>query len=444
MKNLLLSAALAVFTFSGQAQTLSLEEALNLATNSSHQIKGKEFNQKHLAAKTAETDASRRPSLKYTGSYNRLSYVTPSKFSLPVGTDASGNPIVREFALNPYIPNQFTNRLMLSQPIFVGGRLKLGLEASKLNEKIAQQEYDRSKADVILSTKTAFWNLYKAQQFQKLVTESVNQMQAHLTDVQNLLKMGVVTQNDLLRSQLQLSNARMQQIEANNAVQLATAALNQLLGNSLDKNITLNASPRQQVISLEPVNTLTEKALQNRPEVKVAELQEKTGEIGVKSAKAGWLPQVSAAAVADYNNPNQRIIPAQDKFHATWAVGLNVSMDIWNWNTTKHQTEQARMMQMQAKEGLSLTKEMISLEITQLYLSAAQAQEKIKLASETVEQAKENHRIVTERYKKGAALNSDVIDANTAWLSSNINLTASQVEYELVVAKLEKAVGQAF
>lgn len=441
MKHLVFTALLASSVMLANAQNLSLDEAITQATNSSRSLKSLDYKVKSLTAKTSESKAGLLPSLKYTGSYNRLSKITPATFSIPVGTDDNGNPIIQSVALNPNILNQFTNRLAIAQPLFVGGRLQLGLEISKLNQQVASVEYDRNKADVILNTKTSYWNLYRAYQIQKQVQESVTKAQAHVNDVQELVKFGAATQNDLLASQLQLSNAKLQLIDANNNIIIATAALNNLLGTSLEQTITPTSSPRTQTVTLASLSSLTEKAISSRAEMKTAQLQEKTALLGIKNAKAGWLPQVNASAALDYNNPNQRIVPAEDKFYATWAVGINVSMDLWNWNTTKHQTEQARMQQMQAKEGIEQTKEGISLEVTQLYVSVNQALEKIKVTQESVEQAKENYRIVNEKYKKGVALNSDVIDANTALLSANVNLTATLVEYELALAKLEKAVG---
>jgi outer membrane protein TolC len=109
---------------------------------------------------------------------------------------------------------------------------------------------------------------------------------------------------------------------------------------------------------------------------------------------------------------------------------------------TSHQTDQAISSFEQSKLALGQIQDGITLEVNQIYLGLIKAQEKIPVADETVKQSEENLRITTQKFKQGLVLNSDVIDAETTQLQANINYTTAIVDYELMLAKLEKAVNK--
>ena len=182
--------------------------------------------------------------------------------------------------------------------------------------------------------------------------------------------------------------------------------------------------------------------MENRPELKAVDSRVKAGEAGVTAARSGWFPQVYLTGNYYYSRPNQRIFPTQDAFKDTWDVTLGVSLDIWNWGTTLHQTDQAQAQLEQAKDARGLIQDGITLDLTQAYLNLQQARERITVADQGVKQAEENHRITTKRFNAGLASTSDLIDAEVALLQGKTNQTNSIVDYELAKARIEKAVGE--
>jgi len=117
-------------------------------------------------------------------------------------------------------------------------------------------------------------------------------------------------------------------------------------------------------------------------------------------------------------------------------------MNVWDWMTTAHQTDQAEAQAAQAKDGLGMIKDGITLEVTQNYLNMKQAYKKVTLAELTVQQAEENMRVTSGKFKSGLVTSSEVIDAETALISAKTNLSASTVDCELAKAKLDKSIGK--
>jgi outer membrane protein TolC len=168
----------------------------------------------------------------------------------------------------------------------------------------------------------------------------------------------------------------------------------------------------------------------------------KAGEAGVTAARAGWWPQIYLSGNYYYANPNQRFQPAQIAWQNTWDVGVNVSLDIWNWGTTVHQTDQAQAQLAQTKEAFGQTQDGVTLDITQAYLTLKQARERVAVAKQAVARAEENHRVTTQRYKEGLVLNSEMIDALYSLTAAKTTYTQSLVDLELAQARLAKAVGE--
>ena len=120
---------------------------------------------------------------------------------------------------------------------------------------------------------------------------------------------------------------------------------------------------------------------------------------------------------------------------------MNLSFDVWNWGRTAHQAEQAEAGVRQAEEYHAQLREDVALEVHQAALTVRRARDKLVVADLGVEQAEENRRMTSDRYKNGLATSSDLLDAEVALVQARTSLTGSQVEYALSKSRLERAVG---
>ena len=435
MNKLLISAMLilcAGFANGQEKMQLTLEDAIQTGLKNSKLLHASLMKVKASEAKIRETETSRLPSLKFLGTYTRLSDVDPFTINTPMGN----------FTLAPAILNNYGMKLSLAQPVFTGFKIENSIKIAELSSSATSQEYNKDKSDLVFNIKNAFWSLFKASEMKKVIDENVEQIKAHLKDAQSLMQQGLLTNNDVLKIEVQLSDALFRQSDLNNNVRLAVIGLNNVIGIRLNTATEIKPSLSVTDVKISNIDELVDKAYQNRPEIKAADLRIKTGESAVSLAKSGWYPQVSVSGNYNYNRPNQRIQPTKDQFDGTWDVTLGLSFDIWNWNVTGHQTEQAEAQLSQTIDALGSIKDGVTLEVTQNFLNLQQAKEKISISELAVKQAEENSRIISEKFKNGLALSSDVIDADVALLQAKTNYTTSKVDYELAKAKLDKAIGE--
>ncbi len=415
---------------SAQSQSyseLTLEECLKIGRESNKTLQVSRKKIDYTSLKLEETEAQGLPSLKFTGVYTRLSEIDPVT--------------MYGFTLSPSIPNQYILKFTASQPIFTGFRIQNSEEMLDYQLQATQTDLQKDEKQLVVDIKTAFWNFYKSVEMKKSIDESIVQVKAHLKDIESFYKNGLVTLNDVLKVQVQLSNLELNKIDMENAIELSNAALNNAMGISVTERYKINADNSIPENKYTDLNNSIQTAYEGRNELQSMELRLKAGEKSIEMAKAGWYPQVFASANYNYNNPNSRIFPQKEEFKGTWDIGISASWDIWNWNTTSLQVQQAEVNQAQSELGLQQMKDGIALEVTQAYLTLSKSKEKIGVSEKAVKQAEENLRVTNEKFKAGSLINSDLLDAETALLLAKINYTTAVVDYKLAFAKIERATG---
>jgi outer membrane protein len=426
-----------------QRKPLSLDEAIAAALERNPALHASRMKAEASAARSREVAASRLPSLRLGAGYTRLSEVPPFEVTLPI----SPTPIV----VSQSYFNNWNLRLAVQQPVFTGFRLEAGAESARLLERSAGFDLAKDRSELAFAVKSAYWGLARAREYETVIAETVAQVQEHLKDVRAFYDQGLLVKNEVLRTELQLSNAQLAEIDAQNAVEVARTVLISLIGGPVGTDLELTTSAESQASRVPgpaaagdeaaAAQALLDTALASRPELQAAEFRIKASEAGVKAAKAGWYPQVSLAGNYYYNRPNSRYLPALDKFKSTWDLGIAVSFDVWNWGQTKNQAEQAKAQLAQSRDARQLLEDQAVLEVTQCRLALTQARRKTEVAAVAVGQADENLRLVRERFRQGVALNTDVLDAEVFLLQARTAKVQAAIDLVLAQARLEKALG---
>jgi outer membrane protein len=398
-----------------------------------------------------EIETGLYPSVRFVGSYTRLSNIPEFSLSgaMPSSKGVDSNTVrylgklFGSFSeLFPVILDNYMFRLTVQQPLFTGFRLTSSKESAEFNAAAISKDYSKDSIQLIYDIKNAYWSYFKSIEFLKSIDSNITQLKSHVQDIENLRQQGMATENDVLKVKVQLANIEVSRIDATNNIKMAMM----VLSNSMGIPVSTVIKPKSDVkiktnVTFELIS-LINLALDNSPELQAMKLRIKAGESGVETSKAGWWPQLNLVANANYANPNTRIQPMQSKFEGTWDIGVSLSYDVWNWQQTKFQSQQAEETLYQTKYTYEQLKDVIELDVSQSYLNYVKSREKIPAAENAVNQAKENYRVTSERLKAGFAINSDLLDSEVLLLQAEINYTNALVDYEIALAKIEKATGR--
>ena len=438
MKRIILLLVLATtYSVAQDSKTLTLEDAIRIGKEGSKTLKAASMKVEAASAKANEVNTNLLPSLKFEAGYKRLSDVDPFAVSLPF----LPSPVV----LSPIVLNNYNLKVSLQQPLFTGFKLRSNARAAELTATAAEFELRSDEADLVLNIKNAYWMLYQTREVKKFVDENMERLDAHVVDTKNLMKAGLATRNDLLKIEVQGSNAKLTQIDAVNDVQVALMNLNNLLGLPLDTDLQLSSVPEETPSGGSTgllAQNLVMQAFTARPDLQSMHFRVQASEASVTAARGNWWPQIFLAGSYVYNRPNARYLPTRDEFKGTWEVGVQLQFDLWNWGATGYQTEQAKAQHQQAEYLYDQMKDNVSLEVTRNQLLVERGRQKIGVARQAIGQAEENYRSTNDKYRNGLATASDLLDADVALLQAKTNLTGALVEDEVAQARLARSIGE--
>jgi outer membrane protein TolC len=267
-----------------------------------------------------------------------------------------------------------------------------------------------------------------------LTIKFTEQLQSHLKTAKAFLDENIIPLNDYLQTKVTLSNARLNVIKAKNAQKVAQSYLNLLLNRNLNLSIRPETDFTIQKLT-KPLLFYQNKAVTLRPDLKVAITRVKQARSSIRLAQSSYYPQVALSV-------NYRDLSDESMENDSTSVLVTANWSIFEWNKRKWEVsaEKAQLEQAILMEGQ--LKQEILHEVKTAYLKLLESLKRIQTIKDSVKQARENMRINTLRYKEQVATSTDVIDAQTLLLRTEVNLTVARIDYLKALAGLEKAIGQ--
>jgi outer membrane protein len=433
-RSLVLLMLLPVLGVAGQGPGLTLDDAIATGLSQSRTLRASAARAEAAEARAGEARTARLPMLKGEASYRRLSEVDPFQITLPGST----KPMV----ISPVVLDNSSLRASLQQPLFTGFRISNAIEGAERNADASTLDNANDRADMVLSVTTAYWSLYQAREMELFAGENCGRLEKYLADANKLMQAGLATRNDVLKIEVQLSNARLARIDAENDARLAAMNLNVLLSRPVDMPVDLLSKPADdQMMERASTDTLTKAALSGRPDLQAWRARVEAARAGVGAAQAGWWPQLALNGNYTYARPNSRIFPVKDEFKGTWDVGVVLSMDLWNWGQTARQTEAAEAALRQQESLASQMADVVALEVNRAALQIDRARQRAQVAAIILGQAEEQSRTTEQRFKTGLATATDLLDAEVSLQQAKTTQSGARVECAIARARLTRALG---
>lgn len=397
---------------------ISLEKAVEMALETNPTVKISLAENEVARANKDSAKASRWFTISFDHSFSRGGYYDPNPL---LGNSGAGN--------------SYSNSISASIPLYTGGKLSGTIEQAVQDYRSSQYGVSEAYQEVKLSATDAFFTVLQTKDALELSQESVTRLQAHLDNVQAQYDVGVVAKIDVLRSDVELADAEQTRIKAENAYNLALASLNNVIGLPLATEVEVT----EKLAYEEYTNTLDNCilfALANRPELFQAEASVESAKAGVKVARAGYMPQVSASASNAWSDNNW---PGDD--NENWGVGIGLSINVFDSGVTAAKVNAAKATLVKAEETYRQTKDSIQLDVRSNYLNLREAEKRIATSKVAVASAEEDYNIAQVRYRAGVGTNLDVMDAQVALTEAQNNYIQALYDYNTSGAALEKSMG---
>ena len=457
---------LLVFAFTGRAfaendlikkgDILTLDRCIDIAIKMNPNIGLAESTTKIYKSKIGETKSAYFPQFSITSGYNRQN---------PTG-DYSGDY------------NMYNGSTSISQLLYDFGKTSTQSKIDKLNLVSSRSGVDNAVVQLAYNVKQAYYSALSSKLNENIYKKSIEEYQAHLKQAKAFFQIGTKSKIDVTTAEVNLSNAQLNYIKAEDAYKTAIVTLNNTLGlpnapeytiedtlsykkktqafnkdntgkilNVSDKNPSLkNVNLKSNVEETNIVDSLAfkrfnitledaiKKAFDNRPDLKSLVTLENAAKASIKLAKTGYYPTLSG--VANYGWGGKAF-----PLDSGWSFGANVSVPVFDGFLTHNKVNEAKANLDVASANKEILRQNIYLQVQQSYINMVDAEKSIPLAEITVKQAKENLELANGRYKIGVGSSVDVQDAETNYDNAQLSYVLAFYNYNTARSNLEKAMG---
>jgi outer membrane protein TolC len=384
-------------------------------------------NQESPAVRSAQADVdasrARLSSAKSAGGLN-LSGVAGYGY-VSEATTFAGTPILEK--------NTISEALVLTKPIYTGGRLEALVSAAGHELAAAREAVGSSKDQVALRVSQAYYTARMARENIDAAKESVRALEASRSAAESLREAGIVTKADVLRADVELASARERHISSENNYKVAIAALKTAIG--LDQGVGVEisvASPGE--LGFDPA------IVEPREKHEVAAMRAAVAASGaaVDVAKSGKRLQVFAE-VNFLNIAEGAEFPRQSN---TLGAGVVLKLPIFDSDATKSAVEEAKATRARAEENLRGLVQSTEFETESARLALSSALARQQVTSAQVRSAEESLRVLQAGYKEGMTPITDVLVAESALVGARFQQSANSYDVDTARVRLLVALGR--
>lgn len=328
-----------------------------------------------------------------------------------------------------------SNSISLSLPVYSGGAKEITIQNKRKEILSSQLNTERTRENIRLDVIKAYYDVLEKEKETAVNQESVDNYQAHLTNVEQLYAAGSKAKVEVLRSEVELSAARQTLIKAQNAYELAVSTLKNIIKLDRDEKLTLTEDFQYQPFA-QAMGDCLSYAQANRKDLQQDQYAVEEAENQIKIAKAGWLPTVNVVGGLDWKNQ-----PLPDGDHYAYSAGVTASWNLFDSQVTKANVKAAEIAADTARLTLAKDQDEIALSVQQAYLNMKEAEKRFTSTQDAVKKAREDYYIANEKYRAGEGLMLDIIDAQLALSTAELNYISAQYDYARYKATLENEMG---
>lgn len=358
---------------------------------------------------------------------------------LTAGLNGVGQGLVDAFRTDTR--NMFAGAATLTQPLFMGGKIIAYNKITKYAEQLAQMQHATGMEDLILNTDKAYWQVVSLVNKKKLAESYLELLETLDSDIDKMIAEGVATKADGLSVKVKRNEAEVTLMKVENGLSLSKMVLCQICGLPLDSDISLADEDME---NLTLPNLYTESnvntALANRHELKSLELASQIYRQKVNVVRSEFLP--SLALTANYAVTNPSLVNGfENKFRGFWAAGVVLKIPVFHWGEGIYKVRAAKAEANIARYQLEDVKEKVELQVTQSSYKVNEATKQLHMAEQNMDKAEENLRFATLGFKEGVIPTSNVLEAQTAWLSAQSGKIDAQIDMKMSELYLLKSMG---
>ena len=353
-----------------------------------------------------------------------------------VDTNPAGSRIGAGALTSPHVYQKFATGAFASQLVTDFGRTHELSKSAGLSASAQRAGIVVTRADVLLAVDQAYFGALKAQAVLKVAEQTVQERQTVADRVSALAQAKLKSELDVTFAEVNLGQAKLLLVQAQNELKAAYAQLTRALGYADEREYELAEEP------LPPppptgVLPLVAQAFRERPEIARQRLTVESAHAFALAERDLYFPTISAVGAAG-------LVPEGDpsQFRSSYAAGgVNVNIPVFNGKLFTARYNEASLRSQAEDQKLRDLENVVSREVHVAWLDEVTAYQRLDLTAQILAQAKEALELADARYKLGL---SSIVELQQAQLNETqaaIDQASAQYDYSAKTAALNYALG---
>lgn len=400
------------------SQKLSLSECISLAISSNPLFISSMLSVEESQLKITEARSSYYPSINLNASADR--------FSSEKGESGGGDEAYSSYSAG------VTARYYFYQ----GGKKSGVFNSAESMSQAASYQHENNLQELVLKVSQTYYRFLQAQHLEKASLQALERAEYYLEFARARFEAGVVSRSDILKAEVEKSNADLSLIRARNTLLFILGSLNVLLGR--EPHLPLNVQDDLEEIELKgslDFEAFLSQAFRLRPEIKKMEAQLAAQKSDIQIARSSFYPWVSADAGFNFSGLSL------SGMKSGWFAGLSLDIPLFTGLATKARVAQEKTALTALEKQMQSLRLEIGLEVWNAYLDLKEAEERIDNTRVYLKNARENLAIAEEEYREGVGSMIEVIDAETTLVAAEESHIEALADFKIALAVLDQAVG---
>jgi len=339
-------------------------------------------------------------------------------------------------------PSNYAAGLSSSLELFDGGRRFSDLRARRADVDAAEANENSQQFTIALNVKREYANILAAKESESAARAQLEQAEAQLSAAVARVKAGAATMSDSLRSLIQVGNARLALLTAQNSVRVASASLTRLVATQF--LVTANPADTADLPVATMDSTMLAQLAQQGPAVRQAELQARAANAAITSSRSTYMPTIRMTY--GYNgsgtNPYGFSSDTSQRFLIGSSLGLSLNFPLFNNFSREDQVLRARVSADNAAAQLRDARLAAQQSLIQQFGALRTAEERIRIQQASVLAAQEDLRVQQQRYALSASTLLDLLTSQSQLNQARAALIQARQDYRIARAQIEAIIGR--
>ncbi len=327
-----------------------------------------------------------------------------------------------------YVPSISANMLL-----FDFGKTKAVADMAQKQYEGAQENTKENINIIIYDIKATYYNILFAHAQVQVYHDTVKDYELQLNQAKGFYEYGKKPRLDIVTAEYNLGKAKLNLVKAEEILKVAKIRLSKIMGIPEYTNYELSDEMSLNKFGIDSDEAI-KLAFELRPELIAAQKEMEAAKMNLRAERRNFTPNIGI-----YGSYGNNLGSEYDV--RTGQIGVGLNYNGLNIVRIKKQVDEARSTYNMTKARYQEVKDTVYYNVKKCYTELQTASEAIVMAKLALDQAKEQYRQVTGRYKAGVGDAIELKDGENTYLNARLDFYNAILNYNVTAANLEQEIG---